>query len=237
MKCFRMKTAAKMEGDTSVLITATNYMRFSGQIAGEKLQLSSQNICACFHAAAVPALFVYLFALRLMTRASVTQRGAHRRSWAVCGNLLCASLPTSSADPTSRFQRPTWPWGCLGAAGPACAGLGWAERCCCVPCDGWAAPLARCSTRAVCWSEVKAVIHEAIVLFLSTFSFTLMSLAWSAQIAPSLTIRGAQSIHPHFLPDLSVFDGRDSRHQAFTQSQSTLCQLWWAPPHFPRPHN
>lgn len=99
------------------------------------------------------------------------------QSRAVCGNLLCASLPISSADPTFHFLHPTWPWAALGAAGPGCAVLGRAERCCCVLWGGWDAPLARHSTCAVCWSEVKAVIHKATMLFLPMLSCTLMSLS------------------------------------------------------------
>lgn len=135
MKCFRMKTAAKMEGDTSVLITATNYMRFSGQIAGEKLQLSSQNICACFHAAAVPALFVYLFicapsddeSFCHTARCSRTVLG---RVWesAVCfsAHLQCwPHIPLPAPNVALGLPGSCWPCVC-------CAGLGWALLLCAV---------------------------------------------------------------------------------------------------------
>lgn len=157
-------------------------MRFLGEIAGEKLQLSSQNICACFHAVAVPDLFIYLFICTQSDEESICHTALCSRSvmgcvweWesAVCfsAHLQCwphIPLAAPSVD--------------MGAAGPWGAVLSWAERRCRVLWGGWAAPLSGCSTRAVCWSEVKAVIHEAIVLFLSMLSCTLMSLAWSARI-------------------------------------------------------
>lgn len=166
-----------MEGDTSVLIIATNYEIFRTDCWWEAAAQQSKYLCM-FPCSCCPWI-IYLFAL------SVTMRAQHRAqvSHGLCVGICCAHLcpsPVLTPRSISCTQRGHGlPWELLG---PGCAVLGRAERCCCVLWGGWDAPLARHSTCAVCWSEVKAVIHKATVLFLPMLSCTLMSLSWSAQI-------------------------------------------------------
>lgn len=187
-------------------------MRFLGQIAGEKLQLSSQNICACFHAVAVPELFIYLHSVWRWEHSTVL-RSVTGCVWesAVCisAHLQCW--------PHVPFPAPNVAMGCPGscwAPGVLCwAGLSAAAVCCGVAGMHHWLVIAHVQCAGQRW---KLWFTKPLCYFCPCFRALWCHFLDRHRLAPSLTIHGAQSIHPHFLPDLSLSDGRGcpSHHQS-----------------------
>lgn len=200
-----------MEGDTSVLIIATNYEIFRTDCWWEAAAQQSKYLCM-FPCSCCPWI-IYLFAL------SVTMRAQHRAqvSHGLCVGICCAHLcpsPVLTPRSISCTQRGHGlPWELLGPGVLCWAGLSAAAVCCGVAGMHHWLVIAHVQCAGQRW---KLWFTKPLCYFCPCFRALWCHFLDRHRLAPSLTIHGAQSIHPHFLPDLSLSDGRGcpSHHQS-----------------------